>query len=178
MADELKHSEKNVVCPNCGSMRCFESSTEPKTEESYLCIQCGFMSHSKYLENSEVLNNQLTQSADIIGSVKLYDKERDIVWLPSVLNMGDRGIIYPEGTDSSNWHWKFAKTKTLKEDEQKDYPVPNKEGEFYKSILDVKNARTYDKLDFMSACKDMGIIMEKPRSDEEQTNLEASKNGI
>ena len=162
MSDKkLNYKEKNIVCPNCGSMRCFESYTEPKSEESYLCIQCGYMSHSKYLENSDILSKQLEQSADIIGKVKLFDEERNIVWLPSVLNMGERGIIYPEGTDKTDWHWKYAKTKKLSEDEQKDYPVPDKEGQFYSSILDVKNANTYDKLDFMSACEDMGIVMKK-----------------
>ena len=156
--NDVKHKEKNIICPNCGSYRCFESYTEPKSEESYLCVQCGYMSHSRYLENSEILVGQLEKSADIIGRVKLHDKERGIVWLPSVLNMGDRGIIYPEGTDKNDWHWKYAKTNQLTEEERKDYPIPDKEGEFYKSILDVKSAKTYDRLDFISACKDMGIV--------------------
>ena len=166
MSENLQYKEKNIICPSCGSYRCFESYTEPKTEESYLCIQCGYMSHSKYLENSDILNQQLDKSADLIGRVKKYDEERGIMWLPSVLNMGDRGIIYPEGTDTNDWYWKYAKTKTLTEEEQKDYPVPDKPGEFYKSILDVKNAKTYDRLDFMSACKDMGIIVQKPKDGE------------
>ena len=156
--NDVKHKEKNIICPNCGSYRCFESYTEPKSEESYLCIQCGYMSHSKYLENSDVLNQQLDKSADIIGKLKKFDDKRKIVWLPSVLNMGDRGIIYPEGTDINDWYWKYAKTKQLKEEERKDYPIPGKDGEFYKAILDVKEAKTYDKLDFISACKDMGIV--------------------
>ena len=79
--------------------------------------------------------------------------------------MGDRGIIYPEGTDASDWHWKYAATKELSEEERKDYPIPNKEGEFYGSILDVKNAKTYDKLDFISACEDMGIVLKKDSND-------------
>ena len=60
---------------------------------------------------------------------KKFDDKRKIVWLPSVLNMGDRGIIYPEGSDTSDWHWKFASTKQLKEEERKDYPIPEKEGD-------------------------------------------------
>ena len=61
---DIQYKERNVVCNNCGSMRCFESYTEPRTHESYLCVQCGFMSHSRYLENSEVLIGQLEKSAD------------------------------------------------------------------------------------------------------------------
>ena len=54
--------------------------------------------------------------------------------------------------------------------ERKDYPIPNKEGEFYKAILDVKNAKTYDKLDFISACKDMGIVQETVSNKESKPN--------
>jgi hypothetical protein len=139
-------------------MRCFESYTEPKTHESYLCVQCGYMSLSLYKPGSDILKNMLDKSADIVGELQLEDKERDMVWLPSVLNMGEKGIIYPEGKDKSEWCWKFAGIKKLNEEEQKDYPIPNQDGKFYTQILDVKSAKTYDKLDFFSACQDMGIV--------------------
>jgi Zn ribbon nucleic-acid-binding protein len=156
-----QHKETNISCPNCESLRCFKSYTEPKTDESYMCVQCGYMSHSKYTKESKILNEQLDNSADLVSKLKLEDTERNIVWLPSVLNMGDRGIIYPEGSSETEWVWKHAKVKKLSEEERKNYPVPNKKDTYYESILDVKSAKTYDKLDFFSACKDMGIIKEK-----------------
>ena len=155
---EVAYKERNVECPNCGSLRCFESYTEPKTHESYLCVQCGYMSLSLYKPGSDILTNMLDKSADIVGELQLEDKDRDMVWLPSVLNMGEKGIIYPEGKNKNDWMWKFAGIKKLSEEEQKDYPIPNKEGEYYAQILDVKSAKTYDRLDFISACKDMGIV--------------------
>ena len=158
--NEVQHKEKNIPCPNCGSLRCFQSYTEPETDESFMCVQCGYMSHSKYVKGSDILNQQLNNSADLVGKLKLEDKERNIVWLPSVLNMGDRGIIYPEGTSADDWVWKYAKVKKLEESERKNYPVPNKTDEYYESILEVKEAKVYDRLDFFGACKDMGIIKE------------------
>ena len=167
---DIQYKERNVVCNNCGSMRCFESYTEPRTHESYLCVQCGYMSLSLYKPGSDVLKNMLEKSADIVGLLQKEDKERDMVWLPAVLNMGDRGIIYPEGTDKNDWHWKYAKTKQLTEEERKDYPIPDKEGEFYKSILAVKSAKTYDRLDFISACKDMGIVQQFLKNEDNPTS--------
>ena len=171
MKKEVDYKERNVTCNNCGSLRCFESYTEPRTHESYLCVQCGYMSLSLYQPGSDILKNMLDKSADIIEELQLLDEDRNMVWLPAVLNMGEKGIIYPEGKDKSDWTWKYAKIKKLKEEEKKDYPVPDKEGEFYENILDVKNAKTYDMLDFFSACSDMGIVK---KFTEKQSNIKAN----
>ena len=49
---------------------------------------------------------------------------------------------------------------TIPKKKQKDYPVPGKEGSFYKSQLDVPNASSYDWDNFIGACEDMGITTE------------------
>ena len=167
---DIQYKERNVVCNNCGSMRCFESYTEPRTHESYLCVQCGYMSLSLYKPGSDVLKNMLEKSADIVGLLQKEDKERDMVWLPAVLNMGERGIIYPEGDSKINWMWKYAKIKKLTEEERKNYPIPDQEGKFYQNILDVKTAKTYDRLDFISACKDMGIVQQFLKNEDNPTS--------
>ena len=46
----------------------------------------------------------------------------------------------------------------IPKDEQKNYPVPGKDGEFYAHKLDIDNAKTYASTDFLGACFDMGII--------------------
>ena len=50
----------------------------------------------------------------------------------------------------------------MTEEEQKQYPIPGKDGEFYTEKLDVENAKEYGQYEFMDACKDMGITVEKP----------------
>ena len=48
----------------------------------------------------------------------------------------------------------------ISKEERDQYPVPNKDGEFYKEKLDVENAETYGQYEFLDACKKMGITME------------------
>ena len=50
----------------------------------------------------------------------------------------------------------------LSEEEQKQYPIPDKDGEFYTTKLDVENAETYGQYEFLQACKEMGITVDKP----------------
>ena len=44
--------------------------------------------------------------------------------------------------------------------EQDKYPVPGREGEFYKSRLDVENAQKFEWDNFIGACEEMGITTE------------------
>ena len=37
--------------------------------------------------------------------VCFYDEDREIMWFPSIVNMGKMGMIYPEGT-KNNWLYK------------------------------------------------------------------------
>ena len=42
------------------------------------------------------------------------------MWFPSVINMGERGMIYPEGKQES-WVWKYAKVVDIPEEERAKY---------------------------------------------------------
>jgi len=77
------------------------------------------------------------------------DKHRNIVWFPSVINMGKLGMIYPEGT-KDEYVWKHARVVDIPEEEQAKYNN-------YSQRLDVENAETFEQNNFMGACKSMGI---------------------
>ena len=90
------------------------------------------MSDSRYEKDSlQTIENEKT-TPRLVTELKFHDTERDIIWYPSVINMGALGMIFPEG-NPKNWKWKYAK------------------------IVDIDNANTFDKDDFLSACKEMGI---------------------
>ena len=66
-------------------------------------------------------------------------------------------MIFPEG-NLSDWNWCYAKNVEITEEEREKYPVPGKEGEFFRSRLDVENAERFAKDKFIDACSSMGII--------------------
>ncbi len=151
--------EKNITCPVCFTdTHCFEEVQE--TFSSYLCFKCGFMSDSRLEIGSAKLTESLKQSPQLVRNSKFEDKERNIVWYPSVVNMGPKGIIYPEGRPDS-YVWKYAKVVDIPDSEQKKYPVAGKEGEYYKTRLDTDGASSYGRYEFLDACKEMGIAVDK-----------------
>ena len=143
--------ERVITCPVClDTDHCFEDIQE--TFSSYLCFKCGFMSDSRYEIGSLILTDNLKNSPKLVRESKFEDKDRNIVWFPSIINMGKLGIIFPEG-DYENYVWKYAKLVDIPEEEQSKY-------DNYSQRLDVENAQTFDQDDFMKACKAMGITKE------------------
>ncbi len=140
--------EKVITCPVCfNTDQCFEEVQE--TFSSYLCFKCGFMSDSRYKIGSLKLTESLKKSPKLVRDSKFEDKGRNIVWFPSVINMGKLGMIFPEG-DSNEYVWKYAKVIDIPEEEQALY-------DNHTQRLDVDNAETYGKYEFLKACESMGI---------------------
>ena len=145
--------EKVIECPQCNDTdRCFEDVQD--TFSSFMCFNCGYMSHSNYTEEKI---SEIQHTSQLIRDLAYKDDDRDIYWYPSVVNMGKLGIIYPDGLPD-NWNWKFAKVVEVSEEEQKNYPIPGKDGEYYTERLDVDNSEEFGQYEFLEACKSMGIV--------------------
>ena len=140
--------ERVIDCPHCfDTDHCFEDIQE--TFSSYLCFSCGFMSDSRYEIGSIDVIENLKKSPKLVVESQFEDKHRNIVWFPSVINMGKLGMIYPEGT-KDEYVWKYAKVVDIPKEEQAVYNN-------YSQRLDVENAETFEQDNFMGACKAMGI---------------------
>ena len=140
--------EKVITCPVCfNSDNCFEEMQEEYS--SYLCFNCGYMSDSRYVINSLQLIENLKKSPKLVQDLKFKDKERGIIWFPSVINMGKLGITFPEG-EVDDYVWKYAKVVDIPEEERAVY-------DNYDQRLDVENAETFGRYEFIRACKAMGI---------------------
>ena len=151
--------ERVIDCPICyDTDSCFEDIQEKF--KSYMCFNCGFMSSSHYTKENA---DKVEKTSQLVNDLKFFDKERKIHWFPSVVNMGPKGIIFPEG-NVENWVWKYATLIEIPKEEQEQYPILDKEGEFYTEKLDVENAQTFGQYEFLEACKKMGITTELPNA--------------
>lgn len=148
-------AELKITCPNCfNEEKCFEDvqDQDEKKFSSFMCFNCGFTSNSAYTWDSPELKQAQTGATQLMNDVALFDESRNIMWFPSVLNMGKLGVIYPEGS-KNNWTYKYAKVRKLTKEEQQEERYKG-----HSEILDVENAIDYGQYDFLQACKDMGII--------------------
>ena len=140
--------ERVITCPVCfDTNHCFEE-VQP-TYSSFLCFKCGFMSDSRYEIGSVKLTENLKKSPQLVRESKFDDKDRNIVWFPSIINMGKLGMIFPEG-QANKYVWKYAKVIDIPKEEQSLY-------DNHTQRLDVDNAKEFGQYEFIKACEEMGI---------------------
>ena len=138
--------EKVIECPYCNDKdRCFEDVQD--TFSSFMCFNCGYMSHSNYTEEKI---SEIQHTSQLIRDLAYKDDDRDIYWYPSVVNMGKLGIIYPDGK-LTDWYWHYAKVVEIPEEDREKY-------DGHERRLDVENSEKFGQFEFMEACKSMGII--------------------
>ncbi len=147
---------EKIKSPITGTEKCFVEKHDDVV--SYLCMDSGYTSNTKYVADSETIKQLEAAAPKIVNDLKYVDDERNIIWYPSVLQIPGEGMIFPDGTNKEDWGWSVAKEIQLTDDEQKKYPVPGKDGEYYKSRLDMENIRTFERNKFEMACETLGLI--------------------
>ena len=98
------------------------------------------------------------------------------IWIPTMMTL-PMGMLYPfnekpDDDKDKNMKWGYAEMVDISEEEQKNYPVPNQEGMFYKKTYDVDNAKTYDT--FFSAMLEVNEEMKKQQTSQ-STKLKLPK---
>ena len=136
------------------SDNCVVEKTELEGQpfESYLCFDCGMTTNSNFAIDSEHLEEMVKNNTELMNDLKHIDEDRGLVWYPSVINMGEKGIIYPEGVPT-DWHWNYASVVDVPEEDREKYDGHDKR-------LDIENPQKFGQFEFMKACKSMGIIKE------------------
>jgi hypothetical protein len=149
---------QKIKSPLTGALKCFVEKYDGVT--SYLCLDSGYTSNSNYEIDSELIKKVEKGAPKIVNDLRFVDDERNIIWYPSVLQIPGTGMIFPDGTDKDDWGWSVAKEIKLEGEDQYKFPIPDKDGEYYTSMLDMENIRTFQKKDFEMACETLGIIKE------------------
>jgi hypothetical protein len=149
--------EQKAKCPICVDLsdNCFVEQTEVNGEpfESYLCFDCGMTTNSNFALDSLHLEKMVENNTELMNDLKYVDDERGLVWYPSVINMGEKGIIYPEGVPS-DWYWNYASVVDVPEEDREKYDGHDKR-------LDIENPQKFGQFEFMKACQAMGVIVDE-----------------
>lgn len=135
------------------SDNCVVEKTEIEGQpfESYLCFDCGMTTNTNFAVDSLHLEKMVENNTELMNDLKYVDDERGLVWYPSVINMGEKGIIYPEGVPT-DWYWNYAAVVDVPEEDRDKYDGHSKR-------LDIENPQKFGQFEFMKACQAMGVIV-------------------
>ena len=141
--------ENKITCPMCNAEKMCLEETQADFS-SYMCFRCGYMSDSRFTDDSEYLKTHLKNTPQVVIELKSYDLERLIYWYPSVVNVPDKGVVFPKEYPESfkdTYCWVAAK-----------YVESEREG--YDFELDMENSKEVESFLFYEALKYIGVVVE------------------
>lgn len=148
-------ADNMVKCGVCGGDACYHTQGE-NNFESYMCFTCGYSTSSHLKVGSQLVEQTRQSSAELI---KDLEKEIDgFHWFPTVMNIPEQGIVFPDGVNKEEWKWAAMMSVPVKEEEKEKYPVPGKKGEFYTHRLDNTTMVHYGQFEFMDALEKIGMF--------------------
>ena len=140
-----------IECSRCGGDASYmqEISSEIKLE---MCFSCGFQSHSLMKPGTEFFTEQLALLPDLYKSL-IEEEDTGKVWMPSFINVEEKGMVFADGTGRDNWRWAGVKS----------IPVAKEEKEKYKNAkyrADMTTINHFIESDFMEALSYIGVLPE------------------
>jgi hypothetical protein len=124
--------------------------------ESRICMDTGYTTQTKYkIGDDKVISEYESSTSQLIRDLRFEDKQLGQYWYLTTV-MFTSGMIYPEG-NKDDWKWVYAPIINIPDDEQKEYPVPGKPGEYYETRLGVDVAEYYESTQFADVCKRVGV---------------------
>ena len=139
-----------VICDRCGSDACYEQALGPHYS-THLCYGCGFTTNTLMVEGSEFLEEQLEVLPELYKDLA-YKAEDGKHWVPSTINIHDKGMVFINSKTTEDWKWTAVKAIEIPEEDKSRFP----EGATHK--MDMGNAKVFEERDFMEALEYLGLL--------------------
>jgi hypothetical protein len=149
--------EEIINCPKSGGDLCYKVQVAPEIY-NYMSLSCGFWTNSFMTEDHEFYMQQMETLPELYKDLAWKDPKTGLVWLPNTINHPEEGMIFANGSDTSNWKWAAVKAIKIPKKEQKNHPIPGKPGEFMKFKMDMKNMRLFEERDYIEALSYIGVL--------------------
>lgn len=143
--------EYDAISPITGNECVIIEADEKTNLNSYMCMESGYTTTDEFKIGSEYVELYENQITDLMKAVRFQDAELNLIWYPAFLNVPHVGMLYCVGDDQSNMSWEVSAAVEISGEDRKKYPIPNKEGEYFTSRLDVENANKFEKSQFNQA---------------------------
>lgn len=139
------------TCNRCGGDACYTQQVTPQLK-TYWCYGCGFISNDLMKEGEEYFAQQTSNLPDLYLDL-LYKDSEDRYWMPSTVNIEDKGMIFAQGVNPQDWRWTAVKAVERSEEDLKKNP---KNKAKYK--MDMVNQKHFHEKDYMDALDHIGIF--------------------
>tara|TARA_Y100000385_G_scaffold291174_1_gene367666 strand:- start:605 stop:1057 length:453 start_codon:yes stop_codon:yes gene_type:complete len=143
-----------TICPRCGSDACYVQEVNHEIK-NYMCYGCGFITNSLMKKEEEFFETQMETLPELYKELMGEDEDTGLIWMPNTINLPNKGMVFADGRNGSNWAWAAVKAIPMPEEEQEKF---KEKGKNFKFKMDMENIKHYPEGDFMEALEYIGVF--------------------
>ena len=144
-----------ITCTRCGSDACYVQEVN-ETVKLHFCYGCGFQANSVMTRDSEFLQQQMETLPELYKEL-MGEDENGLIWMPSVINIPNKGMVFADGSSEQKWAWAGVKAIPMPEEEKAKFKAKGKE---YDYKMDMTTLQHFSERDFMEALTYIGVLPE------------------
>jgi len=153
----MEQFDEIIRCPKSGGEICYRIQVTPDIS-NYMSLSCGFITNSLMKEGEEYYEETFETLPELYKDLSWKDPETDLVWIPNTINVDGVGMVFPMGSSTDDWGWASVKSIEIPEEEQKNHPIPGKEGEFMKFRTDMTTLERFPERYYVQALDYIGAL--------------------
>jgi hypothetical protein len=144
-----------TICDRCGSDACYVQEVNENVK-LHFCYGCGFQANSAMTRGSEFLEQQMEVLPELYKEL-MGEDENGLIWMPSMVNIPDKGMVFADGPKANNWAWGAVKAIPMPEDEKAKFAA---KGKNYDWKMDMSTLQHFQENDYMEALSYIGVLPE------------------
>ena len=144
-----------TICERCGSDACYVQEVNQDVK-LHFCYGCGFQANTAMKRDSEFLQQQMEVLPELYKEL-MGEDENGTIWMPSVVNIPDKGMVFADGPNGQNWRWAAVKATLMSEEEKTKFKEKGKE---YDYKMDMTTLTHFPERDFIEALTYIGVLPE------------------
>ena len=139
-----------IECSRCGSDASYiqEVNADIKLE---MCYGCGFQSNSLMKRDTDFFKEQMEVLPEIYKVIMDEEEETGKIWMPTIVRVKGKGMVFVEGTSRMDWAWAAVKDVEVLEEEKEKY-----KGEEYRA--DMTTVKHFPEREFMDALSYIEVL--------------------
>ena len=146
--------DKLTTCDRCGSDACYVQEVNHEIK-NYMCYGCGFITNSLMKKGAEFFESQIETLPELYKELMGEDEDTGLIWMPNTINLPNKGMVFADGKNGSNWAWAAVKAIPMPKDEKEKFKA---KGKNFKFKMDMENIKHYPEGDFMEALEYIGVF--------------------
>ena len=144
-----------TTCDRCGSDACYVQEVNQDVK-LHFCYGCGFQANTAMKRDSEFLQQQMEVLPELYKEL-MGEDENGTIWMPSVVNIPDKGMVFADGPNGQQWQWAAVKAILMSEEEKTKFKEKGKE---YDYKMDMTTLTHFQERDFIEALTYIGVLPE------------------